>query len=104
MERLYIGQSWSRGLVFCEILNFLNVPLQIWIINEFLNGRFLELGVNITKYGYEASVDELEIVFPKVSYLRTNDEMQNIKVKLEYISGGCIGIFVTLVGKETFYL
>lgn len=67
MERLYIGQSWSRGLIFCEILNLLNVILQVWITNEFLNRRFLELGVNILKHGYEASVDELEIVFPKVS-------------------------------------
>lgn len=67
MERLYIGQSWSRGLILCEVLNFLNVILQVYITNKFLNDRFLGLGVNIVKYGYEASVDELEVVFPKVS-------------------------------------
>lgn len=67
MERLYIGQSWSRGLIFCEILNFCNVILQTYIINRFLNYRFLELGIKIVKYGYDDSVDELEVVFPKVS-------------------------------------
>lgn len=101
MERLYIGQSWSRGLVFCEILNFLNIILQIWITNEFLNGRFFELGVNITKYGYEASVDELEIVFPKVSYTTTKKEMQNIN--LACVDANCIGIYVILVGIRTVY-
>lgn len=72
MERLYIGQSWSRGLILCECLNFLNVILQVYITNKFLNGRFLELGVNLMKYGYKASVDELEVVFPKVSANRVS--------------------------------
>lgn len=67
IERLYIGQVWSVALVACEILNFFNVILQAYITNMFLNDRFFELGVNILKYGYEASVDELEVVFPKVS-------------------------------------
>lgn len=68
MDRLYIGQMWSIGLILCETLNFFNVILQVYITEKFLNGRFLELGVNILKYGYEASVDELEVVFPKVSH------------------------------------
>lgn len=71
MERFYIGH-WSVGLIFCEILNFLNIILQIYVTNKFLNGRFLDLGISIWKYGYEASVDVLEIVFPKVSKVFVN--------------------------------
>lgn len=67
MERLYIGRSWSAGFIFCEFLNLLNVLLQVYVTNEFLNGRFLELGLKIVENGFGSSVDELDVVFPKVS-------------------------------------
>lgn len=70
MDRLYIGRSWSQGLIFCEILNLFNVVLQIYITNKFLGGQFLKLGVDIAEQGYVSSVDPLEVVFPKVLMYR----------------------------------
>lgn len=67
MERLYIGRSWSQGLIFCELLNLFNVLLQAYLTNMFLGGRFVNLGVDMVLNGTESSVDILDIVFPKVS-------------------------------------
>ncbi|KAF7284330.1 hypothetical protein GWI33_022313 [Rhynchophorus ferrugineus] len=67
LKRLYISGQWSMGLIICEILNFFNVILQIYITNKFLNGQFMNLGVDVVKEGLESSVDPLDEVFPKVT-------------------------------------
>lgn len=67
IQRLYISGSWSMNLMFCELLNLLNVILQIYLTNEFLSGQFLSLGADVWREGLESSVDPLDEVFPKVT-------------------------------------
>lgn len=51
-----------------EVLNFLHVMLQIWVINMFLDGKFIGLGPGVLNYrDWEHRIaDPLETVFPKV--------------------------------------
>ncbi|KAF5280645.1 hypothetical protein FQA39_LY05293 [Lamprigera yunnana] len=67
MSRLYINRSWSTGLVLCEFLNFIHVIIQVHMTNKFLAGQFLSLGPEIIRNGVDSSVDQLDIVFPKVT-------------------------------------
>ncbi|KAH1022620.1 innexin inx7 [Dendroctonus ponderosae] len=67
LDRLYISGSWSMHLILCECLNLLNVLLQIYITDRFLNGQFMSLGANVWRQGLESSVDPLDVVFPKVT-------------------------------------
>lgn len=66
MGRIYINRSWSRSLVLCELLNFFNIILQVYLTDCFLAGQFLMLGAEVWVNGLESSVDTLDIVFPKV--------------------------------------
>ncbi|CAB3221536.1 unnamed protein product [Arctia plantaginis] len=67
--RLKITQTWSVWLVSMELLNFLHVMFQIWLINKFLNGHFIGLGPRVLSYrDWEHRIaDPLETVFPKVT-------------------------------------
>ncbi|KAF5275882.1 hypothetical protein FQR65_LT04121 [Abscondita terminalis] len=67
MSRLYINRSWSISLVFCELINFFHVILQVHLTNKFLSGQFLSLGPEILRNGVDSSVDQLDVVFPKVT-------------------------------------
>lgn len=52
-----------------EVTNLVHVMLQIWLINRFLNGHFLDLGpwvLGTTDWNQIA--DPLETVFPKVQF------------------------------------
>lgn len=56
--------------IFCEFLNFLNVILQLWVLNLFLDGQFSTYGVDVWKFykeKNESAVDPSDRVFPKVT-------------------------------------
>lgn len=55
--------------MLCEAANLLNVVLQIYITDKFLSGQFINLGADVWREGLESSVDPLDEVFPKVTYL-----------------------------------
>ncbi|XP_044262258.1 innexin inx7-like [Tribolium madens] len=66
IDRIYFNKSWSRWLVFCEILNVANVILQVYISDVFLSHQFLTLGTDVIEDGDE-TVTTLDEVFPKVT-------------------------------------
>lgn len=67
MSRLYINRSWSISLILCEVINFVHIILQVHLTNQFLCGQFLSLGPEIIRNGVDSSVDQLDVVFPKVT-------------------------------------
>ncbi|CAF4837910.1 unnamed protein product [Pieris macdunnoughi] len=66
--RLRITRTWSRWLISMEVLNLLHVMIQVWIVNKFLHGSFISLGLNVMKFKHWGDMtDPLELVFPKVT-------------------------------------
>jgi len=56
--------------VFCEVLNFINVVGQMYLMNSFLGGQFTTYGwdvLSISNLEMENRVDPMAKVFPKVS-------------------------------------
>ncbi|KAI8429422.1 hypothetical protein MSG28_000063 [Choristoneura fumiferana] len=66
--RLRITRTWSVWLVAMEIVNLLHLMFQVWIVNCFLNGQFMDLGVKVIGFkDWNNIADPLENVFPKVT-------------------------------------
>jgi len=66
-------QSYVAKYVFCEVLNFVNVIAQMFFMDIFLGGQFLNYGVRIfdiwriSELPFEDRVDPLSKVFPKLT-------------------------------------
>lgn len=67
IQRLHINSAWSYYLALCEVLNFLNVIMQIYLTDWFLGGAFLGLGKLASDDSYSGRMSPLDIVFPKVT-------------------------------------
>ncbi|XP_024942810.1 innexin inx7 isoform X2 [Cephus cinctus] len=67
INRLHINKPWAYYLGLCELLNFVNVLMQIYITDKFLGGTFLGLADTIADGTYTDHMDPLDIVFPKVT-------------------------------------
>ncbi|XP_050663674.1 innexin inx7 [Leptidea sinapis] len=66
--RLRVTRTWSTWLISMEVLNLLHVMLEVWIINIFLHGSFINLGPSVIAYkNWQEIADPLETVFPKVT-------------------------------------
>ncbi|CAG9133730.1 unnamed protein product [Plutella xylostella] len=65
--RLRITRTWSVWLVSMEVANLLNIILQIYLTNKFLNGHFYVLGLSLFNVNWNTIADPLETVFPKVT-------------------------------------
>ncbi|XP_015789262.1 innexin inx2 [Tetranychus urticae] len=62
--------SYFYCFVFCEILNFLNVILQMYLVDAFLGGAFSTYGLEVLRYSEmnpEERVDPMVKVFPRVT-------------------------------------
>lgn len=68
INRLHLNRPWAYGLTFCEIMNFTNVIMQIYLTDWFLGGAFLGLGQSISEPVSKDKMDPLDIVFPKVQF------------------------------------
>lgn len=66
-NRLKLNIFWGPKLIICEILNFLNILLQIYLTNKFLGGLFYNLGHNVMDEKWNPKIDTLDIIFPKVT-------------------------------------
>lgn len=56
--------------VFCEILNFINVILQMYLVDAFLGGAFSTYGFDVLRYSEmepEYRIDPMVRVFPRVT-------------------------------------
>lgn len=61
--RLKVNRDWAKNYILCELLNILNIFLQIMLVDSFLQGNFLDLGLRWVRDEQEV----LESVFPKVT-------------------------------------
>ena len=62
--------SYFYYFVFCEILNFLNVIFQMYLVDAFLGGAFSTYGLEVLRYSEmdpEERVDPMVKVFPRVT-------------------------------------
>jgi len=66
INRLHLNRPWAYSLAFCEILNFINVIMQIYLTDWFLGGAFLSLGRLVSEPVSKDKMDPLDVVFPKV--------------------------------------
>ncbi|CAG5095233.1 Similar to Inx7: Innexin inx7 (Drosophila melanogaster) [Cotesia congregata] len=69
LNRLHINRPWAYYMSFCELINFTNVLVQIYITDAFLGGAFLDLGLTTTQFEHSPGdkMTPLDIVFPKVT-------------------------------------
>ncbi|XP_069687407.1 innexin inx7-like [Periplaneta americana] len=67
IERLHINKPWAFCMIFCEILNFINICLQIFITDVFLGGAFWTLGPSLVSSDMSKLINPLEVIFPKVT-------------------------------------
>lgn len=66
-KHISINRAFAARLIFSETLNILNLFIQIYFTNQFLDGQFYSLGFNFIKDDFTGSMDVLDIVFPKVT-------------------------------------
>jgi len=66
INRLHLNRPWAYGLGFCEVINFMNTIIQIYVTDWFLGGAFLGLGQAVVEPLPKDKTDPLDIVFPKV--------------------------------------
>jgi len=62
--------SYFFYFVVCEVLNFVNVIIQMYLIDAFLGGAFSTYGLDVLKYtemDQEARVDPMIAVFPRMT-------------------------------------
>ncbi|XP_071860492.1 innexin 7 [Bombus fervidus] len=67
LNRIHLNRPWAYYMGLCEVLNFINVLMQIYLTDWFLGGAFLGLGQAVARNGLDGEVDALDIVFPKVT-------------------------------------
>lgn len=68
INRLHLNRPWAYSLIFCELLNFANVLMQIYLTDWFLRGAFLGLGQSVSEPATKDKMDPLDIIFPKVQF------------------------------------
>ncbi|KYM89301.1 Innexin inx7 [Atta colombica] len=67
INRLHLNRPWAYTLTLCEIMNFINVIMQIYLTDWFLGGAFLGLGQAISEPLSKEKMNPLDIIFPKVT-------------------------------------
>lgn len=63
-------QNYFRYFTLCEAMNFLNVIVQIYLVDEFLGGTFTTYGLDVLDYAQldqEDRVDPMVRVFPRMT-------------------------------------
>eukprot|EP00092_Neocalanus_flemingeri_P075251 GFUD01093199.1.p1 GENE.GFUD01093199.1~~GFUD01093199.1.p1 ORF type:complete len:449 (+),score=85.56 GFUD01093199.1:92-1348(+) len=82
VDRLNLDYSKFKGknnhyaakFFFCEIINLMNVIFQIFYINKFIGGKFLDYGSRILDYNkhIDTQTDPMDDVFPKMTKCQFN--------------------------------
>lgn len=67
------NQSYALRFFFCEVLNFVNVIGQMYLMNKFLGGMFSTYGTDVIRFmneDPEVRVDPMTKIFPKMTKCR----------------------------------
>ncbi|XP_076244998.1 innexin 7 isoform X2 [Calliopsis andreniformis] len=67
LNRIHLNRPWAYYLGLCEVLNFINVLMQIYLTDWFLGGAFLNLGHVQSEPRFIGKMDPLDVPFPKVT-------------------------------------
>ncbi|XP_076387857.1 innexin inx7-like [Megachile rotundata] len=67
INRIHLNRPWAYYMCLCEVFNFINVLVQIYLTDWFLGGTFLGLGQAVAAGTIEGDMDPLDVVFPKVT-------------------------------------
>lgn len=65
MHRMYAIRYW-----FCESLCFINILAQLYLMDKFFDGQFMQYGLQVLEladYGQESRDDPMIFVFPRVT-------------------------------------
>eukprot|EP00092_Neocalanus_flemingeri_P096400 GFUD01122713.1.p1 GENE.GFUD01122713.1~~GFUD01122713.1.p1 ORF type:complete len:450 (-),score=102.25 GFUD01122713.1:108-1271(-) len=68
------NNHYAAKFFFCEIINLMNVIFQIFYINKFIGGKFLDYGSRILDYNkhIDSQTDPMDDVFPKMTKCQFN--------------------------------
>lgn len=66
-QHIRINKQFASHLIFCEMLNVLNLIFQIYATHIFLGRHFYSLGFDFMKDDFMGSMDVLDYIFPKVT-------------------------------------
>lgn len=66
-KHIKINKKFARCLILCEVFNLINLLVQIYATNVFLNGQFYSLGFKFMEDDFTGPMDTLDEVFPKVT-------------------------------------
>ncbi|XP_031828953.1 innexin 7 [Nomia melanderi] len=67
VNRIHLNRPWAYYLGLCEVLNFINVLVQIYLTDKFLGGAFLGLGQALAADRTNGQSNVLDVVFPKMT-------------------------------------
>lgn len=70
VDTLHMHNSYAYAYFFCEFLNFINVFLNMIIIDTFLNGTFMTYGTEVIQFhsmDQENRTDPMIEIFPRVT-------------------------------------
>ena len=68
------NNNYAAKFFLCEIINLMNVIFQIFYINKFIGGKFLDYGSRIFEYNQhvDTHIDPMDDVFPKITKCQFN--------------------------------
>lgn len=66
-KHIRINNKFARQLMFCELLNLVNLLLQIFLTNAFLGGQFYTLGIKFLEDDFKGRMNVLDTIFPKMT-------------------------------------
>ncbi|XP_065212168.1 innexin inx3 [Planococcus citri] len=70
VDTLHMHNAYALGYFFCEFLNFINVILNMFIIDTFLGGTFMTYGLDVLEFAnmnQENRTDPMIEIFPRVT-------------------------------------
>lgn len=66
-KHIRVNKKFAKQLIFCEILNLINLLVQIYLTNEFLARQFYTLGFKFMEDDFSGRMDVLDTIFPKMT-------------------------------------
>ena len=68
------NNQYAAKFFLCEIINLMNIIFQIFYINKFIGGKFLDYGSRIFAYNQhiDTHIDPMDDVFPKITKCQFN--------------------------------